>query len=154
MNRARAIVVGLVLAALVVAATPATPTAGSTRSKAARVTGPFDGRWTATITRAQLLRAGARAPIAAKLYGPWTALFQQGRFLFRNRRTGTIASGTFTAYTDRIGQSVEAHKATFTAEVGKAGRGLGPLTIVGPLLALLACGFAVAGIRARLEEYR
>ena len=67
---------------------------------------------------------------------------------------GPQASGTFTAYTDRIGQSVEAHKATFTAEVGKAGRGLGPLTIVGPLLALLACGFAVAGIRARLEEYR
>ena len=67
---------------------------------------------------------------------------------------GPQTTRTFTAYTDAIGTSVEAHKATFTTEVRRAGQGLGLLTVLGPLLALIVCGLAVAGIRARLEEYR
>jgi hypothetical protein len=67
---------------------------------------------------------------------------------------GPQTTRNFTAYTDAIGTSVEAHKATFTTEVRRAGQGLGPLTVLGPLLALIVCGLVVAGIRARLEEYR
>ena len=67
---------------------------------------------------------------------------------------GPQTTRTFTTYTDAIGRSLEAHKATFTAEVHRAGQGLGLLTILGPLLALIVCGLAVAGIRVRLEEYR
>jgi hypothetical protein len=67
---------------------------------------------------------------------------------------GPQTTATFTAFTDDIGNALEEHKATFTAEIGKAGSGLGLLTAVGPLLALIICALAVAGIRTRLEEYR
>jgi hypothetical protein len=67
---------------------------------------------------------------------------------------GPATSATFTAFTDDIGSALEEHKATFTAEIGKAGNGLGLLTVLGPLLALLVCALAVTGIRTRLEEYR
>ena len=67
---------------------------------------------------------------------------------------GPQTTRTFSAYTDAIGAAVEARKATFTTEVDRAGRGLGLLTILGPLLALVVCGLVAAGIRARLEEYR
>jgi hypothetical protein len=62
----------------------------------AAVTSPLDGRWTASITRAQLLRAGASKSLALKLYGTYTARYGNGRFEFRNHRTGAIARGTFT----------------------------------------------------------
>jgi hypothetical protein len=67
---------------------------------------------------------------------------------------GTRTTTTFTDLTDATGAALEDHKATFTEQIAGAGRGLGLLTVLGPLLALIACGFAVAGIRVRLEEYR
>jgi hypothetical protein len=67
---------------------------------------------------------------------------------------GTPTTKTFTDLTDATGAALEDHKATFTAQIAAAGRGLGLLTVLGPLLALVACGLAAAGIRARLEEYR
>jgi hypothetical protein len=67
---------------------------------------------------------------------------------------GPATTKTFTELTEAIGTAVEAKKVTFTEEITAAGRGLGLLTLLGPLLALVVCAFAVAGIRARLEEYR
>jgi hypothetical protein len=67
---------------------------------------------------------------------------------------GKQTSATFTGLTDDIGRALESRKAAFTDEIGRAGRGLGLLTVLGPLLALVICGLALAGIRARLEEYR
>jgi hypothetical protein len=67
---------------------------------------------------------------------------------------GPTTTATFTALTDEVGRAVEAKKATFTHEITAAGRGLDLLTLLGPLLALVICALAVAGIRARLEEYR
>jgi hypothetical protein len=67
---------------------------------------------------------------------------------------GPDTTRTFTDLTDAAGAQLEDHKATFTAEISDAGRGLGFLTVLGPLLALIAAGLAVVGIRARLEEYR
>jgi hypothetical protein len=67
---------------------------------------------------------------------------------------GSKTTATFTQLTEAIGTAVEAKKVTFTDEITAAGRGLGLLTLLGPLLALVICAFAVAGIRARLEEYR
>jgi hypothetical protein len=67
---------------------------------------------------------------------------------------GADTTRTFTALTDDVGNALTEHKATFTAEIGSAGRGLGLLTLLGPLLALVVCALAFAGIRARLEEYR
>ena len=67
---------------------------------------------------------------------------------------GPATSRTFTGLTDDIGHALADRKEAFSAEIGAAGRGLGLLTVLGPLLALLVCGLAVAGLRARLEEYR
>jgi hypothetical protein len=67
---------------------------------------------------------------------------------------GPQTSRTFTGFTDDIGRALESRKKVFRDEIGAAGRGLGLLTVLGPLLALLICGLAVAGLRARLEEYR
>jgi hypothetical protein len=67
---------------------------------------------------------------------------------------GPATSATFTGFTDDIGQALEEHKATFTDEIGRAGNGLGLLTVLGPLLALIVCALAATGIRTRLEEYR
>ncbi|MET8150083.1 hypothetical protein ACIBSW_08180 [Actinoplanes sp. NPDC049668] len=67
---------------------------------------------------------------------------------------GAQTSQTFTGLTDDIGRALENRKAVFSDEIGDAGRGLGPLTVLGPLLALIVCGLVIAGMRARLEEYR
>ncbi len=67
---------------------------------------------------------------------------------------GAPTSKTFTGLTDDIGRGLEDRKQVFSDEIGAAGRGLGLLTVLGPALALLICGLAVAGLRARLEEYR
>ena len=45
-------------------------------------------------------------------------------------------------------------RAAFDSEIRSAGRGLGALTVLGPLVALMICLFAAIGLRARLEEYR
>ncbi|MEU8228715.1 hypothetical protein AB0C12_03815 [Actinoplanes sp. NPDC048967] len=67
---------------------------------------------------------------------------------------GPQTSRTFTGVTAVIDRALESRKDVFRDEIGAAGRGLGLLTVLGPLLALLICGLAVAGVRARLEEYR
>jgi hypothetical protein len=67
---------------------------------------------------------------------------------------GTRTTQTFTGLTAAIGEALDNRKDVFSDEIGHAGRGLGPLTVLGPLLALIVCGLAVAGLRARLEEYR
>lgn len=67
---------------------------------------------------------------------------------------GKQISDAFQEVTDGIGGALEQRKAAFDHEIGAAGRGLGLLTIAGPLVALLVCLLAYAGIRARLEEYR
>jgi hypothetical protein len=67
---------------------------------------------------------------------------------------GKPTTETFNGFTNAIGTALEQRKATFTDEIDAAGRGLGLLTVLGPLLALLICGLAAAGIRTRLEEYR
>ncbi|GAB1641080.1 hypothetical protein [Krasilnikovia sp. MM14-A1259] len=63
-------------------------------------------------------------------------------------------SATFGAGTQAIGDALADRRAAFTDAIGTAGNGLGVVTVLGPLLALLVCGLAVAGIRTRLEEYR
>jgi hypothetical protein len=58
---------------------------------------PIDGRWTATMSRAALMRTGeADEASALRLYGPYTARFANGRFEIRNGRTDRGAAGTFT----------------------------------------------------------
>jgi hypothetical protein len=81
------------IAVLVAAATAGTALA---RTQVVRAASPIDGRWHASITRAGLVRTGEVDPAeAAKLYGPWTAQFVNGRFQARNERTGLGAKGTF-----------------------------------------------------------
>ncbi|MET0495889.1 MAG: hypothetical protein ABW000_22405, partial [Actinoplanes sp.] len=67
---------------------------------------------------------------------------------------GPETSETFENLTGAIGQAIESSKADFDREIGVAGRGLGLLTFLGPLLGLVIAGLAAIGIRARLEEYR
>ena len=63
-------------------------------------------------------------------------------------------TATFTALTDAIGTAIEDRKAAFTTKIDDAGRGLILLRVLGPLLALVICALAWAGLRPRLEEYR
>jgi hypothetical protein len=96
MNSAHRFTILVLLGAVLAAATATTAGSENTAAGVARVVaGPFDGRWTATVTSAQLRRAGATGSLVAKLYGPYTALYQKGRFEFRNHRTGAIHRGTF-----------------------------------------------------------
>ncbi|MGA5299173.1 hypothetical protein ACPCHT_04555 [Nucisporomicrobium flavum] len=67
---------------------------------------------------------------------------------------GEPTTRTFTALTGDLGRALEDRKAAFTREIDAAGRGLGLLTVLGPLLALAVCALAATGLRARLEEYR
>jgi hypothetical protein len=67
---------------------------------------------------------------------------------------GAQTTATFTALTDDVGRALETTKTTFDGEITAAGRGLDLFTLFGPVLALIICALAVAGIRARLEEYR
>ncbi|GIE97317.1 hypothetical protein Ari01nite_47820 [Paractinoplanes rishiriensis] len=67
---------------------------------------------------------------------------------------GDQTTEAFETLTAEIATALEGRKAAFTAEIGTAGRGLGLLTVLVPLLALAVCVLAAAGIRARLEEYR
>ena len=94
MTRTQLAVVVLLGTALSLA-TGTTAGARVARTGTEAVASPLDGRWTANVTLAQLRRAGAPASLAAKLYGPYTALWQKGRFEIRNHRTGAIARGTF-----------------------------------------------------------
>lgn len=77
--------------------------ASSVSNAAVRVDGSpissssIDGRWSASITRAALLRTGEVPPAeVGELYGPWSAQLANGRFRLRNQRTGRGGQGTFT----------------------------------------------------------
>jgi hypothetical protein len=67
---------------------------------------------------------------------------------------GRETTTPFETLTTRIGDALEQRKAVFTDEIAAAGHGLGLLTVLGPLVALIVCALMTAGIRARLEEYR
>ncbi|MFC4065455.1 hypothetical protein [Actinoplanes subglobosus] len=63
-------------------------------------------------------------------------------------------TATFDGLTAVLGEAISDRRAAFDDEVRSAGRGLGALSVLGPLLALAIGVCAVAGLRARLEEYR
>ncbi|WP_433359692.1 hypothetical protein ACQPZX_25410 [Actinoplanes sp. CA-142083] len=67
---------------------------------------------------------------------------------------GPETTQSFESFTAGLNTVIKDHKADFTREINAAGRGLGLLTVFGPLLALLICALVFVGIRARLEEYR
>jgi hypothetical protein len=67
---------------------------------------------------------------------------------------GPETTKAFDSVTAGIGKALDERKAAFTDEIDSAGNGLGLLTVLGPLVALVVCALAVVGIRARLEEYR
>jgi hypothetical protein len=64
--------------------------------------GPFDGRWQATLTRADLLGQGASKPFADQLRGRWVAQFVKGRFEFHNPIAGADAGGRFVVRSDVV----------------------------------------------------
>ncbi|MEU4623735.1 hypothetical protein AB0G04_27665 [Actinoplanes sp. NPDC023801] len=61
---------------------------------------------------------------------------------------------TFDRLTGTLDAALADRRAAFDDRIRSAGRGLGLLTVLGPLLALAICVFAAIGLRARLEEYR
>ncbi|HEX5202928.1 MAG TPA: hypothetical protein VFW27_23615 [Actinoplanes sp.] len=67
---------------------------------------------------------------------------------------GPETTGAFQTFLAGLNTEINVHKLHFTREINAAGRGLGLLTVFGPLLALVICALAFVGIRARLEEYR
>lgn len=92
-SRSRRLILAVLLGAVLAAA--ATTASREAALGAEGRAGPFDGRWKATVTPAQLRRAGASASLTARLYGPYTAVFRSGRLETHNGRTGAIATGTF-----------------------------------------------------------
>ncbi|GAA0498474.1 hypothetical protein Ade02nite_91690 [Paractinoplanes deccanensis] len=67
---------------------------------------------------------------------------------------GAKTTETFESLRRDLDAAFDDRKAVFTEEIGAASGGLGLLTVLGPLLALVICALAYAGLRARLEEYR
>jgi hypothetical protein len=67
---------------------------------------------------------------------------------------GADNSATFRGMIDDIGRAIEDRKNAFDRDIDAAGRGLGTLSVLGPLMALAVCALAVLGLRPRLEEYR
>jgi hypothetical protein len=61
---------------------------------------------------------------------------------------------TFDGLTAVLDEAMADRRAAFDDRIRSAGRGLGLLTVLGPLLALAVGVFAASGLRARLEEYR
>ncbi|WP_433790287.1 hypothetical protein [Actinoplanes sp. CA-252034] len=61
---------------------------------------------------------------------------------------------TFDGLTAVLDEALSDRRAAFDDEIRSAGRGLGALTILGPLLALAVGVSAARGLRVRLEEYR
>jgi hypothetical protein len=67
---------------------------------------------------------------------------------------GDTATAAFDELTGTVDTALDDRKAVFEEHINAAGRGLGTLTVLGPLLALAIAVLAVLGLRARLEEYR
>lgn len=62
--------------------------------------GPFDGRYEASVTIAQLRHAGSPPALAKKLFGRYIAVYGNGRVEFRNQRTGAVTRGRYTVRGD------------------------------------------------------
>jgi hypothetical protein len=86
--------IGILLGAAAIAA----PTVGARSAVATKL----DGRWTGSLTRAQVLHATGSKSLAEKLHGSWTALLGKGRFEFHDRDTGADARGTFVVNRNRV----------------------------------------------------
>ncbi|HWS36535.1 MAG TPA: hypothetical protein VN408_27840, partial [Actinoplanes sp.] len=67
---------------------------------------------------------------------------------------GDETSTAFDQLTRTLDEASADRRAAFDERIGSAGKGLGTLTVLGPLSALVIGLFAVIGLRARLEEYR
>jgi hypothetical protein len=67
---------------------------------------------------------------------------------------GEESARTFDGLTAVLDEAMADRRAAFDDRIRSAGRGLGLLTVLGPLLAVAICVFAAIGLRARLEEYR
>ncbi|WP_306205136.1 hypothetical protein [Actinoplanes sp. RD1] len=67
---------------------------------------------------------------------------------------GKGTTSTFSAVTGSLDSALDDRREAFAGQIASAGRGLGVLTVLAPLLALVLCVLAALGIRARLEEYR
>lgn len=67
---------------------------------------------------------------------------------------GKETTDTFKQLTTGIDVALADRMGVFEQKIGAAGRGLGALTVLGPLLALMIAALSWLGIRARLEEYR
>jgi hypothetical protein len=86
--------IGILAAAAAVAASTADAQgAGATK---------LDGRWTGSLTRAQILHATGSKSLAEKLHGSWTAQLGKGHFEFHDRDTGTDARGAFAVNRNRV----------------------------------------------------
>lgn len=106
-------------------------------------------------TRAAVQAAAARHQQYVTAHAAVRALDDGGRYDEAVALAiGAQTTATFTALTDDVGRAIEARKRGFTAEIAAAGRGLRALSLLGPVLGIIICALAVAGIRARLEEYR
>jgi len=64
--------------------------------------------------------------------------------------TATVFEGVRQSLDDALTD----RKQVFTHEIGAAGSGLALFAVAGPVLALIVCFLAFAGLRPRLEEYR
>ncbi|MEV0897515.1 hypothetical protein [Actinoplanes sp. NPDC049802] len=60
----------------------------------------------------------------------------------------------FDQLTATLDRAMDDRRAAFDSEIDSVGYGLGALTVLGPLLALVIGVLATIGLRARLEEYR
>ena len=94
------LLIGILVPAAVALAAPGAGAHGVQFTELAAAS-PLDGRWTGSLTRAQILHSGGSKSLAEKLHGSWTARLANGRFEFRDRDTGTDAHGTFVVNGDR-----------------------------------------------------
>jgi hypothetical protein len=67
---------------------------------------------------------------------------------------GPETTQVFEGVRQSLDNALADRKEVFTDEIGAAGRGLALFAVAGPVLALIVCFLAFAGMRPRLEEYR
>lgn len=129
--------------------------------------GPHEDDFTAaraglTFDERELLKEAALMHQARSRHDAYVELHRQVRALDDSGdydgavalAVGPRSRDAFTALTDTIDQALARRRAVFDAEIEHAGRGLGALTVLAPLLAVAVCVLAALGLRARLEEYR
>ncbi|MBB2943976.1 hypothetical protein FB565_003705 [Actinoplanes lutulentus] len=129
--------------------------------------GPHEEDFTAAQARLtfddpELLKEAGLMRQARAQHDAYLALHQQVRELDDNGdydgavklAVGQDSTDAFAALTGTLDEALDRRRAVFDEEIHQAGRGLGALTILAPLLVLAACVLAALGLRARLEEYR